>query len=408
MPSTPSRRASLSIASLLVCVVACSSSSGTSSSGGDTAAERTAVVKGYAALVHANYDDALAQMKKLEAAIDAFVAAPSQATHDAAKAAWIAARPSYLQSEAFRFYNGPIDNEATGPEGLINSWPLDENFVDYVVGEPEAGIINKKKSDGTFEFPDITKDVIKDENEKGGEKNLSAGWHAIEFLLWGQDLKADGTPNTAGAGMRPYTDFVDGGTAKNQSRRRAYLKAATELMVEGFASVDAQWALDKPDSYGAQMAAGDPNVALGNILKGIGSLAGTELPKERMNNAYMTKEQEEEHSCFSDTTNQDLVNNGTGIENVYLGHYGSVAGPSISDLVKAKDPALDMKTRQDLTAALEATRAIPKPFDQAILGDDAADGRKKIKASIDAWSVVTADIVAVSTALGVTINLADK
>ena len=392
-------------------VAACSSSSSTAPPGAGTAsgadaAEKAAVVKSYGALVHANYADVLAQMKLLQAAVSAFVATPTQATHDAAKAAWVAARVPYLQSEAFRFYGGPIDNAETGPEGMINSWPIDEGFVDYVVGEDASGIINKK-SGAAFVFPAIDKTVITEENEKGGEKNLSAGWHVIEFLLWGQDLDKDGKPHAEGAGMRSYTDFVDGGTAKNQDRRRAYLKAATDLMVEQLEAVAAQWN-DGPDTYRGKMAAGDPDAALGNILKGIGSLSGTELPKERMNNAYQTKEQEEEHSCFSDTTNQDLVGNATGIENVYLGRYAAVTGASLSDLVKAKDAALDTKTRADLTAALAATKAIPAPFDTAIVGPDDSDGRKKIKASIDAWAVVTSDIVAVATALGITINLAEK
>jgi putative iron-regulated protein len=401
------RSNSLRMALVLAFLAACSSSStdppGSSGSGGT--ADKPAVVKNYAAVVRANYDDALAQMKLLQKAVDAFVATPSQATMEAAKAAWVAARPSYIQSEAFRFYNGPIDNETTGTEGMINGWPIDENYIDYVVGEAESGIINKKKADATFEFPAITKEIILEQNEKGGEKNLSTGWHAIEFLLWGQDIGADGKPNNAGTGVRPYTDFTNGGTAKNQDRRRTYLKVATDLMVEQFAAIAAQWN-PAPGTYATKMIEGDPDAALGNMLKGIGSLAGTELPKERMNNAYETKEQEEEHSCFSDTTSADLINNAQGIENVYLGKYGATTGASISDLVKAKDPALDTKMRADLTAALDATKAIPKPFDTAIV--DEGGGRAKVKASIDSWAAVTSDIVAVSTALGVTINLSEE
>ena len=409
-----SLRLGLVLTCLAAAAAACSSSSSdtggsSGASGVITAEQKTAVVKNYGAVVHANYEDALTQMKTLQAAVDAFVGAPTQATHDAAKAAWVAARPSYLLSEAYRFYGGPIDNDTDGPEGMINGWPIDESFVDYVIGEKEGeegGIINKKTATG-FVFPTIDGKVIEDENEKGGEKNLSAGWHVIEFLLWGQDLNKDGTPHAEGPGMRAYTDFVDGSTtAKNPDRRRAYLKAATDLMVEQFEKVEVQWN-DAPDTYRGKLAAGDPDAALSNILKGIGSLAGGELSKQRMNNAYETKEQEEEHSCFSDTTNQDLVGNGTGIENVYLGRYGSLVGASVSDLVKTKDAALDAKTRGDLAAALQATRAIPAPFDNAILGADDSDGRKKIKAAIDAWGVVTKDIVAVSNALGITINLVD-
>ncbi|AKV03016.1 Iron-regulated protein A precursor [Labilithrix luteola] len=387
---------------VLLLAAACSSSDDTSSISGTGGVDKAAVVKSYATIVHQNYEDSVAEAKKLQTAINAFVASPTQATFDAAKKAWIAARPAYLQTEAFRFYNGPIDNEENGPEGMINGWPLDENFIDYTIGNPEAGIINM-----TAEFPQITKDVIAENNEKDGEKNLSAGWHAIEFLLWGQDLNADGTPHAQGPGQRPYTDFVDGGTASNQARRREYLKGATDLLVEHIESVEVQWDLDNPESYGAKFVAGDSDQALSNILKGVISLAATELPKERMNNAYETKDQEEEHSCFSDTTNQDMIYDALGIENVYLGRYGSLSGPSISDLVKAKDPALDEKVRTVLTAALNATKAIPAPFDQQILGDDGSPGRQKVKAAIDAWTPVANGVHEAATALGAKINFGE-
>ena len=405
MNRTTLRLASLCLVGL---VAACSSSTantGTSSgTGSGTGVTSAAVVAQYAKMVKTNYDDSLAQMKLLQTAVHAFVDAPSETNLQAAKVAWTAARPSYLQSEGYRFYNGPIDNDMTGPEGMINGWPIDESFVDYVIGDPTAGIINKKEG-AAFVFPEITKDVIKRENEDGGEKNLSAGWHVIEFLLWGQDLLANGMPNNAGTGNRPWSDYQDGSTATNQDRRRAYLASATDLMVEQFAAVVVQWDLADANSYGAKLVAGDANAALGNILNGIGSLAATELPKQRMNNAYETKDQEEEHSCFSDTTAQDLSNNARSIQNVYTGTYGTLRGASISDLVKAKDATLDTKTTTDIAAAVAKTDAIPKPFDTAILGDDSAPGRVAVKAAIDSWATVTDDIVAVSTALGVTINL---
>ncbi len=389
----------------MLLVAACSSDDDAKAPTGPDAAAKSAVVKQYVEVVRANYADSLAQMKQLQTAIDAFVAAPSQAGLENAKTVWTAARVPYLETEAYRFYNGPIDNDETGPEGAINGWPLDENFIDYTFSDPTAGLINKKDDAGNFLFPEITKDVIDEENGKGGDKNLSAGWHAIEFLLWGQDLNADGTPHAEGPGQRPYTDYVDGGTAANQDRRRAYLKAATDLMVEQFSAVVDQWNLDNAESYGAKFVAGDPNVALTNILNGIGSLAATELPRERMDNAYQTKDQEEEHSCFSDTTNQDLVHNGVGIENVYLGRYGATTGSSLDALVKSVDAALADKTRSDIAAALTATKAIPAPFDQAILGEDSADGRVKVKAAIDAWQPVADDVSQIAEKLGLTINL---
>ncbi len=150
----------------------------------------------YANLVEANYQDVLTRVKALQTAVDTFVAAPSAEGLEQAKQAWLAAREPYGQTEAFRFYAGPID-DAKGPEGQINAWPLDESYIDYVKGNSKAGIINKPNVA-------ITKQKLASLNEKGGEENVSTGFHAIEFLLWGQDF------NKEGPGNRSYTDFVDG------------------------------------------------------------------------------------------------------------------------------------------------------------------------------------------------------
>ena len=146
-----------------------------------------AAVEHYAAGVHAAYAASLASATELDEAIDAFVADPTDDTLAAAKDAWLAARDDYGLTEAFRFYGGPIDNEEDGPEGLINAWPLDEAYIDYVEGDPAAGIINDPDA-----YPTIDAELVTSLNEQGGEANISTGWHAIEFLLWGQDLSADG------------------------------------------------------------------------------------------------------------------------------------------------------------------------------------------------------------------------
>jgi putative iron-regulated protein len=352
------------------------------------------VVENYAVIVHTNYEDIVTTAEALKVAIDAFVASPSQASLDLARTAWLDARTPYGQSESYRFYGGPIDDD-DGPEGRINGWPLDESYIDYVVGSDMAGIINRPA-----DFPEITKQVIADNNELGGEKNLSAGYHAIEFLLWGQDQSADGP------GDRPFTDYVTGGTgtAANQDRRGEYLKSATELLVEDLHAVEEQWEPGEAGTYVAEFLAGDPQAAVGKMLTGMGSLSGAELSRERMNNALQEQDQEEEHSCFSDNTLADLLANATAVENVYLGRYGVADGPGLDELVRARNAALDDTLKAQLTAVLTAIKAIPAPFDQAIVG---ADGQAKVQTAIDALKAVTDTLVEVATLLGVTINLGE-
>ncbi len=341
----------------------------------------------YAANVYASYSDTLSKAQTLKTAVDAFLAAPSQTTLDAAKTAWIAAREPYGQTEVYRFYDGPIDNPEDGPEGQLNAWPLDEVFIDYVQGMPGAGIINN-----TNAFPTIDKQVIAEQNENGGEANISAGYHAIEFLLWGQDL------SETGPGMRPFTDYT---TLANFERRKQYLAAVTELLVDDLTAVTEAWAPDA-DNYRADFEAGG-TASVQKMLLGMGSLSGAELSGERMTVALDNRDQEDEHSCFSDNTHRDLRGNAVGIQNVYLGTYGSTDGQGIEDLVRAKDSALADRLTSEIAASIAAIEAIPTPFDRAIVDD--AGGRAKVMAAIAALQTQTETTVEAAELLGITINL---
>src|SRR5688572_27754548 len=99
-------------------------------------------IETYSAIVLASYTDSLAAAEDLKEAVEALVETPSEATLAAAREAWLESREPYLQTEVYRFYGGPIDNDEDGPEGLINAWPLDEQHIDYIEGEPDEGIIN--------------------------------------------------------------------------------------------------------------------------------------------------------------------------------------------------------------------------------------------------------------------------
>ena len=107
----------------------------------DYTATKQEIVKTYGEVVYATYSDVLTTAQTLDQQAQAFVAAPTAAGLEAVQQAWLAARVPYGQSEAFRFYGGPIDDE-NGPEGLLNAWPMDEAYVDYVDGNAGAGIIN--------------------------------------------------------------------------------------------------------------------------------------------------------------------------------------------------------------------------------------------------------------------------
>ena len=355
---------------------------------GPSVDDLAAVAVTYADLVEANYQAAIASATEMQTAIEAFLADPTEATIGAAKDAWLTARDDYGPTEAFRFYDGPIDNPDNGPEGQINAWPMDEAYVDSVEGDATAGIVND-----TTGYPEITVDVIVAANEEGGETNISTGWHAIEFLLWGQDLSPDGP------GERPVTDYT---TDANAERRATYLQLTTQLLIDDLTSVADQWAPD--GAYRTEFLA-DPALAVQRLLRGIGALSRGELAGERMAVAYETKDQEDEHSCFSDNTAADVTNNARGVQMVYLADFPGIDGPSPSDLVAAADPELDAALQAQLATSVELTSGFPTTFETMIAapeGDPANEALLGAIVSIEDQGDMIAEAAA---ALGLEITL---
>ncbi|MFT4735612.1 MAG: putative iron-regulated protein [Arcticibacterium sp.] len=174
----------------------------------------------YANVVYKNYKDSYELALALQSAVNSFVAAPSANGFAVAKSAWFASREPYGQTEAFRFAGGPIDAE-DGPERLLNAWPLDESYIDYVYGSEMSGIVNDPET-----YPTLSKELLSSLNEAGGDANISIGYHAIEYLLWGQDLTK---PSDKQRGLREFTDFT---TQVNSDRRGEYLNISSELLID--------------------------------------------------------------------------------------------------------------------------------------------------------------------------------
>lgn len=353
-----------------------------------SSSSQAAVVESYANLVYATYHDSYLQAVELQTALKELVAHPAEATLISAKNQWKASRTPYEQTEAFRFYGGPIDGE-NGPEGELNAWPMDEGYVDYVRGNDHAGIINNPS------VP-LNETSLRNLNIRGGEENVATGYHAIEFLLWGQDFDANGP------GTRPYTDYVtDGtGTAAQQGRRGQYLLLVTQILVNDLKVVLDEWDPEVPSNYRQAFLQQNHQESLRQILSGMGILSRGELSGERMTVALASHDQEDEHSCFSDTTHSDLLNSAKSIQNVYLAHYvssdGTITnGASIGDLL---DADLNTTMTNELEASISAIQKIQPPFDQEILSNE---GRLRVHTGIDALRAQASTILTVAKALGI-------
>ncbi len=358
------------------------------------------VIKNYADIAHAGYEDSLLTAQKLQAAIDAFLAKPDDKTLQAARGAWLAARVPYQQTEVFRFGNPVVDDW----EGKVNAWPLDEGLIDYVADdygtesdENELYVANViantslKVGGQKIEIPKITKSLLTNVLHEAGEieANVATGYHAVEFMLWGQDL--NGTD--AGAGNRPATDFDPKNCTNGNCERRAeYLRVVTDLLIDDLKWITAQWAPDGPARK--ELMDSPDTIGLTRIFTGLGSLSYGELAGERMKLGLLIHDPEEEHDCFSDNTHNSHYYNQVGMQNVYLGRYkrvdgSTVSGPSVSDLVKAKSPDVDKamqaaldNTLADMAAMVKRAETV-EAYDQMI-GEGNKEGNAVIQAAIDA------------------------
>jgi putative iron-regulated protein len=382
-----------------------------------------AIVETYANVAQAMYGDAAATARDLQKAVDAFLAAPTDDSLKAARAAWIKARAPYQQTEGYRFGNKLMDDL----EGKVNAWPLDEGLIDYVdpksYGETSddnplyrANVIanktirvGKKQVDATR----ITKKLLSDTLQEAGgvEANVATGYHAVEFLLWGQDLNGTGP----GAGARPASDYsLQSCTGGNCDRRRDYLKAATDLLVDDVTAMAKAW--DAKGRARAEVTRKSANGGLATILTGLGSLSYGELAGERMKLGLILHDTEEEHDCFSDNTHNSHYNDQVGMVAIYNGTYarpdGSVVkGASLAEYARAKAPA----EAAGLEAALANTSAKLKAIkDRADSGKEAYDqmiaegnteGNKVVQDGVDALVAQARAIEVLVKKLGLKIEL---
>ncbi len=380
-----------------------------------SAANERDVLMHYADLAHAVYSDSLATAMDLQAAVNQFLESPTEDNLSSAKDAWLASRVPYQQSEVYRFGNAIVDDW----EGKVNAWPLDEGLIDYVdagygtESEENPGYTANVVANTMFTFSgeevnaeQITMELLADTlHELGGvEANVATGYHAIEFLLWGQDLNGTGP----GAGVRPASDFSSSDcTAGNCDRRAAYLKTATDLLVADLDWMAAQWAAG--GEAHTQFMNIDTAEGLTAMVTGMGSLSYGELAGERMQLGLLLHDPEEEHDCFSDNTHASHYYDALGVKNIYLGEYKRVdgsmmTGPSLSSLVAAASADADSNlqsllddTMAKMGAMVEAAEG-GESYDQ-MLGDGNDAGNAVVQAAIDALTAQTQGIEAVVAAL---------
>ena len=373
------------------------------------------VIINYSNIAEAKYKDALILAQQLHNSILDFMKNTNDENFNIVKMSWLKSRTAYQQTEVFRFGNPIVDDW----EGKVNAWPLDEGLIDYVDNTnyypsendfSNFNVIANKKLKVEGELIDasiINADLLSTKlHEIGGnEANVAIGYHAIEFLLWGQDL--NGTKE--GNGDRKYTDFrLEQCTNDNCDRRREYLLAASELLIEDLKFINTAWS---PEGDAREDLINDNENAIKRILVGMGSLSYGELAGERMKLGLMLHDPEEEHDCFSDNTHNSHYYNVVGIRNVFLGEYRNldgklISGPSISSVLKVADKKLQKKTKKSINTTIKNMKKIVKSAENGMTYDMLiAEGNKKgnklIQNAIDSLVVQSKNIELVANALNV-------
>jgi len=339
---------------------------GPAASGEPPADALRAAQRSMAELARDAYAHALDAARTLDSAIDAFADDPTDARLGAARTAWVVARDAYNPTEVFRFSGGPIDDVhpipgVEGPEGRLNAWPVDEAYLDRVPGSATGGII------GEVDVP-LTAETLVGRNALEDETQVTLGYHAIEFLLWGQDTSLDGP------GDRPASDFTPGDPVRD--RRRACLSLLADLLVDDLAHVAREWT-PGTDHFRDVYLGLRPADAYGRALSGAATLSGFELGSERLGVPLYSGDQEDEHSCFSDTTDRDILGNVAGLTLVLR---GDGTNPGLLATIAAGDEALARDVDERLTRIEGMAADIAPPIDRILIAPADDPGRLHLEA----------------------------
>ncbi|MDA7836247.1 hypothetical protein N9A49_02440 [Salibacteraceae bacterium] len=317
-------------------------------------------VETYADIVHAMYEDAYTEALNLQETIDLFLANPTIPGLEACKEKWVLAHIPYSQSEGFRFAYGAIDDPNNNFEVRLNAWDFDASRIDYVKGSPNAGVINDSVT-----YPTINSTLLLELNNAQGGRQITLGYHVIEFLLWGEDKTGleDQLP-----GQRTFSDYVIGDTNVTSAKRRGeFLKVCVDRLVVDLNQLANEWASSSQNNYRSEFLNLSPKKATRYAFTGLVNFSQFELAKNRLENSLSSLVGKEE-SRFSDNSHRDLYFNVIGLRSVFNGRYGRadstyVEGFSLNDLIVRLQPAYSSRAKSLSDNIVEKAVLVPAPLD---------------------------------------------
>lgn len=245
----------------------------------------------------------------------------------AAKTAWKNMRGIWEKCEGYLF--GPVDENNYDPN--MDTWPTDYVQMDSLLASSNALTVS--------DLQVVTLSL--------------RGYHPIEYIIFG--------------------NHGDRTAASITARQKAYMVSLSEDLKNTCHQLYLSWTA-APTNYAQQV-----------IKAGVGSSVYTkkqeaylaivegligiceEVGEGKMYDPYLTQNPAVVESPYSGNSVTDFKNNIIGLQNVYLGNFGTQNGKGLNDLVAAKNISLDNTIQNKITAAINSFDNITVFYEEAII-----------------------------------------
>jgi putative iron-regulated protein len=216
----------------------------------------------YVQQIDTDFEQAGIEIEKFQSSIATLTDQTNIENLNLSKQAWLNAHSAYELTTLHRYYATQLIGEQNSLALMqlqyqINHWPIVPGYIDYVDGYPDSGIVHDINVN-------LDADSLREQHGSFDVSEVTLGFHAIEFLLWGYD---------ADFVARPATDFdavleltpkeIESGYTLEQlsnNRRRLFLTIVADTLVKDFLALQSLWLDEEP-----------------SISQRIESISGTEL-----------------------------------------------------------------------------------------------------------------------------------
>lgn len=338
-------------------------------------------------VAYTSLSDASQTAQTLDSQLASFMYHPNPMSQAEIQQAWRLAYNSFLHSLIFSYL--PIQDPPEWQSqrigyrhllGQLDSWPIEGGYIDYIQGYPFSGIVN----DLTLE---IDEDSIRSQHGFTDPTNASLGYHALEFMLWGnsgkrsahdffpQENTAPIPVNDAEITAEPLADsssnLLDGSSSdnaliqvevpeiklQNHNRRRQYTQLLIELLQKDLHRIQRRW--EPSSGYYAQLLQQSDS---GNTLRSALIAAQGLISNEILHKRFQLISSE-----FSQTSIDDISALLSGIERWFMPAEEDLQEASLLFLLQQTDNQVAtefIRTLKQLKACLKTMSADDNSIDQ--------------------------------------------